>query len=122
MKRICAFVLFITVLFTLCACGGNDTYSSVCKQLEKTSMSGTEYSQTQIQQFESRFSKMNLEEGFSRVNHFRSKSQYAYVIEFENTNDAQVFFETVGKTPTYNVKKLGSVVVYGESKSIDNLK
>ena len=65
--------------------------------------------------------KMNLIGGFAKVNHFRSTSEYAYVIEFENSEDGQTFFDKIG-TANYHVKKLDSVVVYGKSDSIDALK
>ena len=120
--------MFAACIFSICACGGNDNpgeekdvYTSVCSQLEKTSMGGTEYSQTQIDELEARFTKMNLTAGFAKVNHFRSTSEYAYVIEFENAEDAQTFFNKIG-TANYNVRKFDSVVVYGKSDSIDSLK
>ena len=128
MKKILASILTVLLLFACVSCGDNgdngnteDAYTSVCSQLEKTSMGGTEYSQTQIDELEARFTKMNLTGGFAKVNHFRSTSEYAYVIEFENSEDAQTFFEKIG-TANYNVKKFDSVVVYGKSDSIDALK
>ena len=128
MKKLIAIFVFVACIFSICACGGNgnpgkekDAYASVCAQLEKTSMGGTEYSQTQIDELEARFTKMNLTAGFAKVNHFRSTSEYAYVIEFENAEDAQIFFDKIG-TANYNVKKFDSVVVYGKTDSIDSLK
>lgn len=128
MKKLIAIFVFVACIFSICACGGNDNpgeekdaYASVCAQLEKTSLGGTEYSQTQIDELEARFTKMNLTAGFAKVNHFRSTSEYAYVIEFENAEDAQIFFDKIG-TANYNVKKFDSVVVYGKSDSIDSLK
>lgn len=125
MKKILASILTILLLFACVSCGDNgnteDAYTSICSQLEKTSMRGTEYSQTQIDEFEARFKKMNLIGGFAKVNHFRSTSEYAYVIEFENSEDAQTFFDKIG-TANYHAKKLDSVVVYGKSDSIDALK
>ena len=128
MKKLIAIFVFAACIFSICACGGNDNpgeekdvYTSVCSQLEKTSMGGTEYSQTQIDELEARFTKMNLTAGFAKVNHFRSTSEYAYVIEFENAEDAQTFFNKIG-TANYNVRKFDSVVVYGKSDSIDSLK
>ena len=96
------------------------TYEEICSQLRKTSMGSTEYAQIKIDEFEQRFVKMNLSEGFKRVNHFRSQEEYAYVIEFENEEDAQIFYDTIG-TSNYNIKKFDSVVVYGKSDSIDAL-
>lgn len=128
MKKLIAIFMLVACIFSVCACGGNDNpgeekdvYTSVCSQLEKTSMGGTEYSQTQIDELEARFTKMNLTAGFAKVNHFRSTSEYAYVIEFENAEDAQTFFNKIG-TANYNVRKFDSVVVYGKSDSIDSLK
>lgn len=128
MKKLIAIFMLVACIFSVCACGGNDNpgeekdvYTSVCSQLEKTSMGGTEYSQTQIDELEARFTKMNLTAGFAKVNHFRSTSEYAYVIEFENAKDAQTFFNKIG-TANYNVRKFDSVVVYGKSDSIDSLK
>ena len=128
MKKLIAIFMLVACIFSVCACGGNDNpgeekdvYTSVCSQLEKTSMGGTEYSQTQIDELEARFTKMNLTSGFAKVNHFRSTSEYAYVIEFENAEDAQTFFNKIG-TANYNVRKFDSVVVYGKSDSIDSLK
>ena len=128
MKKLIAIFVFAACIFSICACGGNDNpgeekdvYTSVCSQLEKTSMGGTEYSQTQIDELEARFTKMNLTAGFAKVNHFRSTSEYAYVIEFENAEDAQTFFNKIG-TANYNVRKFDSVVVYGKSDIIDSLK
>ena len=125
--------MLVACIFSICACGSNensgknnnpgeekDIYSSVCSQLKKTSMGNTEYSQTQIDELEARFTKMNLTAGFAKVNHFRSTSEYAYVIEFENAEDAQTFFNKIG-TSNYNVKKIDSVVIYGKSNSIDTL-
>ncbi len=121
MKKLVAFVLLLVIGITCVSCGGSgDPYQSACDQLAKTSMGGTEYTQTQIDELEARFTKMNLSAGFSRVNHFRSTTEYAYVIEFENVDDAQIFFDRIG-TGSYNVKKLGGVVVYGKSASIDGL-
>lgn len=127
MKSLITSFLVVLLLFTCVSCGNNagsdnttDTYSSLCSQLTKTSMSGTEYSWSQIDGLEARFTKMNLTAGFTRVNHFRSTSEYAYVIEFENATDAQTFFDKIG-TAKYNVKKFDSVVVYGVSDNIDGL-
>ena len=127
MKKLLAIFILVSCIFSICACGDNenhseekDAYASVCAQLEKTSMGGTEYSKTQIDELEARFTKMNLTAGFAKVNHFRSTSEYAYVIEFENAEDAQTFFDKIG-TANYSVKKFDSVVVYGKSDSIDNL-
>ena len=134
MKKLIAILMLVACIVSICACGGNENpgenknpeeekniYASVCSQLEKTSMGGTEYSQAQIDELEARFTKMNLTAGFAKVNHFRSTSEYAYVIEFENVEDAQIFFDKIG-TANYNVKKIDSVVVYGKSNSIDSLK
>ena len=133
MKKLLAFFMLVACIFSICACGSNensgennnpgeekDVYASVCSQLKKTSMGGTEYSQTQIDELEARFTKMNLTAGFAKVSHFRSTSEYAYIIEFENEEDVQTFFDKIG-TANYNVKKFDSVVVYGKSDSIDNL-
>ena len=133
MKKLIAIFMLVACIFFVCACGDNETpgennnpgeekdvYALVCSQLEKTSMGGTEYSQTQIDELEARFTKMNLTAGFAKVNHFRSTSEYAYVIKFENAEDAQTFFDKIG-TANYNVKKFDSIVVYGKSDSIDNL-
>lgn len=129
MKKIFSLVMMLLLVFACVSCGDNnnnsdnskDAYASVCSQLEKTSMGGTEYSASQIDELEARFAKMNLSAGFAKVNHFRSTSEYAYVIEFENADDAQTFFDKIG-TANYNVKKFDSVVVYGKSDSIDGLK
>ena len=135
MKKIFSLVMMLLLVFACVSCGDNnnngdnngngdnneDAYASVCSQLEKTSMGGTEYSAAQIDELEARFTKMNLTAGFAKVNHFRSTSEYAYVIEFENADDAQTFFDKIG-TANYNVKKFDSVVVYGKSDSIDSLK
>ena len=134
MKKIFSLVMMLLLVFACVSCGDNnngdnngngdnskEAYASVCSQLEKTSMAGTEYSASQIDELEARFTKMNLTAGFAKVNHFRSTSEYAYVIEFENADDAQTFFDKIG-TANYNVKKFDSVVVYGKSNSIDNLK
>ena len=134
MKKIFSLVMMLLLVFACVSCGDNnngdnngngdnskEAYASVCSQLEKTSMAGTEYSASQIDELEARFTKMNLTAGFAKVNHFRSTSEYAYVIEFENADDAQTFFDKIG-TANYNVKKFDSVVVYGKSDSIDGLK
>ena len=127
MKKLRAIFMLVACIFSIYACGDKekpaeekDVYALVCSQLEKTSMGSTEYSQTQIDDLEARFTKMNLTAGFAKVNHFKSTSEYAYVIEFENAEDAQTFFDKIG-TANYNVKKFDSVVVYGKSDSIDNL-
>ena len=134
MKKIFSLVMMLLLVFACVSCGDNnngdnngngdnskEAYASVCSQLEKTSMGGTEYSASQIDELEARFTKMNLTAGFAKVNHFRSTSEYAYVIEFENAKDAQTFFNKIG-TANYNVRKFDSVVVYGKSDSIDSLK
>lgn len=121
MRKLAVFLLLVMVVVACASCGGGDSYASACAQLENTDMGGTEYTQAQIDELEARFVKMNLSAGFSRVNHFRSKTEYAYVIEFENADDAQVFFDRIG-TGSYDVKKLDGVVVYGKSDSIDGLK
>ena len=127
MKKIFTSLLEFLLLFTFVSCGSNsenvntvDAYDSLCSQLSKTSMGGTEYSSAQIDELEARFTKMNLTAGFAKVNHFRSTSEYAYVIKFENAEDAQSFFEKIS-TANYNVKKFDSIVVYGMSDSIDRL-
>lgn len=150
MKKIITLILISLILSTLVSCSGNngtdnnadngsnandngtdnqdnseseikDYYAHVCAQLNETSMGGTEYPQSQVDEFEKRFTKMNLTAGFKKVNHFRSKTEYAYVILFENADDAQIFFENI-TTGDYNVKKFDSVVIYGKSDSIENLK
>ena len=87
LSLICLFATFLLV-----SCGGNseseDGYVTACEALSKTSMGSTEYSAAEIDELEARFVKMALSGGFSRVNHFRSTSEYAYVIEFENPDDA----------------------------------
>ena len=125
MKKIISLFLLIFLLAFCISCGDSDVeaddYTSVCSQLEKTSMSGTVYSQNQIEEFENRFEKMNLAAGFKKVNHFKTKTEYAYVIEFDSVFDAQTFFENISEAG-YNDKRFNYVVVYGESDSIDTLK
>lgn len=125
MKKIISLFLLLLLAVSCISCGDSDVekddYTSVCSQLEKTSMSGTVYSQNQTEEFENRFEKMNLAAGFKKVNHFKSQTEYAYVIEFESVFDAQAFFENVSAAG-YNVKRFNYVVVYGESDSIDTLK
>ena len=142
MKKLIATLMLFVIIFSCSACNygsshddsapsdesqndiqeeEKDIYDSICTQLKRTSMGATVYSQAQIDEFEVRFTKMNLTAGFAKVNHFRSTSEYAYVIVFENPEDAQTFFDKIG-TANYNVKKFDSVVVYGKSSSIDTLK
>ena len=124
-KLLSIFIIAITLLSTF-SCGNNtpeakDYFSEACKQLDKSSMGATSYSQAQIDEFEQRFAKMNLSGGFTKVTHYRSKDEYAYVIEFESADDATIFAERVS-SPKYNVKAYDGVVVYGESSRIDSLK
>ena len=125
MKKITSILLIALLLFSAVSCTGTDStkndFTEVCNQLDKSSMGATEYSESQIDEFEKRFTKMGLEGGFTKVTHYRSTTEYAYVIEFENTADASIFAERVA-SPKYNVKKYESVVVYGESERIDSLK
>lgn len=120
LSLICLFATFLLV-----SCGGNseseDGYVTACEALSKTSMGSTEYSAAEIDELEARFVKMALSGGFSRVNHFRSTSEYAYVIEFENPDDASVFFGKITGS-NYDAKQLGDVVVYGKSDSIATIK
>ena len=123
MKKVFLCIIVLATLTFCVACGGNDSenaYSSICQQLEKTSMVGTEYSQSKIAEFETRFTSMNLTGGFSKVNHFRSTTEYVYVIEFENADDVSIFFDKISAA-NFAAKKFDSIVVYGESGSIDDL-
>lgn len=129
MKKIISVLLITLLLFAAVSCGNNknnnqpgkrDDFVEACSQLDKSSMGATEYSESQIDEFEKRFAKMSLEGGFTKVTHYRSTADYAYVIEFENTSDAATFAERVA-SPKYNVKAYESVVVYGESNAIDSL-
>ena len=130
MKKLILILTLALSIFCVFSCGGNeggedvpevvDHYKSACEQLDKSSMGGTEYTESQIDEFEKRFAKMNLTGGFTKVKHYRSTEEYAYVIEFENAEDAKVFAERVA-SPKYNVKAYDSVVVYGESERIDSL-
>ena len=131
MKKIVLILTSVLLILCIFSCGDRtsegdasetvDYYESACEQLDKSSMGGTEYSDAQIDEFEKRFTKMNLEGGFTKVTHYRSTSEYAYVIEFENSADAKAFAERVA-SPKYNVKAYETVVVYGESDRIDALK
>ena len=122
MKKTLSLILLVIISGAfLFSCGEKDKYSSVCSQLEKTAMNGTQYSQSQINEFENRFAKINLEAGFSRVTHFRSQYAYAYVIEFEKQTDAQTFYDVI-IMGDYDVKMLDAVVIYGDSNSINKLK
>ena len=127
MKKTISLLLLVLIIVFVASCKKDDTppeavdyYASACEQLNKSSMGATEYSESQIDEFENRFTKMNLEGGFTRVMHYRSTSEYAYVIEFELPADAKVFAERVS-SPKYNVKSYERVVVYGESDAIDTL-
>ena len=130
MKKLILILTLVLSIFCLFSCGGDenegdvnetvDHYKSACEQLDKSSMGGTEYTESQIDEFEKRFTKMNLSGGFTKVKHYRSMTEYAYVIEFENAEDAKIFAERVA-SPKYNVKAYDSVVVYGESERIDSL-
>ena len=130
MKKIIPVLLVTLLIFVTVSCGnsknnnqneGRNDFAEACAQLDKSSMGATEYSETQIDEFEKRFTKMALEGGFTKVTHYRSTTDYAYVIEFENTSDAATFAERVA-SPKYNVKAYEKVVVYGESELIDSLK
>ena len=126
MKKLLSLFIITVIILSAVSCVNNtpeekDHFAEACNQLDKSSMGATEYSATQIDEFEKRFAKMALEGGFTKVTHYRSTEEYAYVIEFENESDAQTFAETVA-SPKYNVKAYNKVVVYGESKKIDSLK
>ena len=129
MKKLLTILVLSITLLCLFSCGDNngtdapevvDNFASACDQLDKSSMGATVYTETQIDEFEKRFAKMNLSGGFTKVTHYRSTEEYAYVIEFENSDDAKTFAERVA-SPKYNVKAYDEVVVYGESDRIDSL-
>lgn len=126
MKKLLSILIITITLLSTFSCTSNapeekDYFADACSQLDKSSMGATSYSQAQIDEFEQRFAKMNLSGGFTKVTHYRSKDEYAYVIEFENADDATIFAERVS-SPKYNVKAYDGVVVYGESSRIDSLK
>ena len=123
MKKLFLCMLTLAILMSCVACGKGsteNTYASLCRQLEKTSMGGAEYTQTQIDEFENRFTNMNMAGGFTKVNHFRSTTEYVYVIEFENVDDASIFFNKI-TAANFDAKQFDSVVAYGDSGSIDEL-
>ena len=131
MKKIVLILTLVLSILCIFSCeksntGDNETkiedyYVTSCEQLDKSSMGGTEYTESQIDEFEKRFKKMSLSGGFTKVKHYRSTEEYAYVIEFEKAEDAKIFAERVA-SPKYNVKAYETVVVYGESDRIDTLK
>lgn len=123
MKKLVLCIITLVILVSCVGCGENgneNAYASVCRQLEKTSMGGTEYTQSQIDEFENRFTNMNMTGGFTKVHHFRSTTEYVYVIEFENADDVSIFFDKI-TAANFAAKKFDSVVAYGESNSIDDL-
>ena len=121
MKKIIFLAMCFCIVIGLVSCKSDSPFDTAINKLSESNMSKEEYTSQKIDDFENRFSKMELEGGFLKVTHFKSKTQYAYVIEFENESDAQKFYDTVG-TSKYDVVKSGNVVVYGESNWIENIK
>ena len=113
MKKMFALLLCVCVVFVMVSCE-KDPFDAAIDTLAESGMTGEEYSQEQIDEFEGRFTKMALENGFARVTHYRSQNQYAYIIEFESETDAQKFYDTVG-TSNYDIVKSENVVVWGDS-------
>ena len=121
MKKIFSFILLLLLVLEMVACGNKTPFEIAESKLDESEMSKDEYSISEIANFESRFAKMELSGGFSKVYHYRSKTDYAYLIVFENEGDAKTFYEKIG-TAKYNVVMSKDVVVYGESDWIDKIK
>lgn len=121
MKRsLCLLCLVFSVIFALCACGNASPFDVAKKALDSSEMSLSVYSESEIKAFEARFTKMSLDGGFNKVYHYKSKTEYAYLIEFENENDAIKFYDIV-KSSRYDSAMLGAVVVYGKADCIEKI-
>lgn len=122
MKKLFILLLSICTIMMVTSCSHNETpFEVATKELEKSNMHKSEYSNAEINDFENRFVNMGLEGEISRVNYFRSKTQYAYVVEFENDNDATTVYEKA-KHAQYDSVVFKNTVVYGKSNWIKDLK
>lgn len=123
MKKFVACLLCVCFALLFVSCGkeeGKPPFDVAESTLEQSNMSKSEYSAAEIETFAKRFTKIGLEKGFSRVHHFRSQTQYAYLIEFESESDAEKFYTTVGKSK-YDIARSKNVVVYGDSAWIADI-
>ncbi|HBJ18452.1 MAG TPA: hypothetical protein DDY70_01720 [Clostridiales bacterium] len=121
MKKLTAFLLCLCMVFCLVSCGGEKTPYEIAKEeLEKSNMSKSELSSSELAEFETRFSKLGLEKGISRACHFKSQTQYAYLVEFESAADAEIVY-TKFSASQYDMAQSGNTVVYGKSAWIADI-
>lgn len=124
MKRFFAFTL-IVISLCLFSCGGN-TFNKAVSQIEEYGFERFDYDYKQISSIENDLKKFNIiiDGEIVKITHLLKKNgdslNYAYVYEFENSNDASLFYNSYAKNSISRLK--GNVVVFGNIQMINSLK
>ena len=99
---------------------GEEIYANVVDQLKRSDMSASVYSEVQIDGLEQRFNKIGVADKMQKVTHFRSMTEYAYVILFSDIQTAEAFYERLSQPGSgiKDITKTDCVVIYGDSDDI----
>ncbi|MBQ4510541.1 MAG: hypothetical protein II984_07430 [Clostridia bacterium] len=125
MKKYLSIILVIITVLCLFACGGN-AYNKAVSQLESYGLERYDYDYKQISKIESDLKKFNIEiDGkITKITHLIKKEgdiiNYAYVYEFENRDDASLFYEGYAKNSISRLKV--NVVIFGNVQMINSIK
>ena len=125
MKRLLSFVLVAISLVCLFSCSGN-YFNKAVSQLESYGLERYDYDYKQISKIESDLKKFNIEiDGeITKITHLIKKEgdiiNYAYVYEFENRDDASLFYEGYAKNSISRLKV--NVVIFGNVQMINSIK
>lgn len=125
MKKILATALVLVITLCLFSCGGN-YFNKAVSQLKDYGLEPMAYDYKQIRSIEANLENANIhiEGKITKITHLVKQNisglDYAYVYEFENRDDASLFYEGHAKNFISRLKV--NVVVFGNVEMINTIK
>lgn len=125
MKKVLVVTLTFITLICLFSCSGN-YFNTAVSQLEDSGLERYDYDYKQINSIENDLEKFDIyiDGEITKITHLIKKDgdiiSYAYIYEFENREDASLFYEAYAKNSISRLKV--NVVVFGNVEMINTIK
>lgn len=127
-KKLVILALTLALILVLSSCAllnkpKMSTYAAWASDMEKLDMIISHYSSIQVDAYEKDvLAIVPITKPIKRVCHAISMPRWAYIVEFSNESDAQLFYQSVTADLGFNGKISGAVIIYGEDSVIATLK
>ena len=127
-KKIVILALALALLLALPSCAllnrpKLSTYAEWASDMEDLGLRISHYSSVRVDSFEEQVrAVLPITEPIKRICHAIAMPRWAYIVEFSNESDAQMFYQNVTADQGWMGKIEGAVVIYGADDVIATLK